>query len=223
VGAYDTIADKQDALIRKGLQGSVFVADYSAAAITSATLFDATSGDLKSPLVTGYKDVGWTDSNGAKFARSLKTAEMTSWGSVDPTRSDTTADTTTIDVTCQEANLVTIGLYTGAAKSSITTTATANGVVTIQKPAVGSTQYYRLLAVAVDENDTGEIVIARFLPRCKVTNYGDQSYDAGDAGIVWNVTMTAYEDDTLGFSEEFYFGGAGWKALLTDMGFTLGP
>jgi hypothetical protein len=220
VGAFDTIQQKKSELIRKALEGSVFVAPIGTTAVTASSLFATPSGTLQA-LPSGYKDLGYLDDSGAKFARAITTDDVTSWGSVEPTRSDITKDTTTLNVVAQEANLSVIGLYTGVDPASISTTL-PNGVVSIQKPSVGATQYYRVVSIAVDEGDSGEIVIVRFLPRARVTNYGDQSFDKSAAGIVWPVTFTSYEDSTLGFSEETIFGGEGWKAIVTDAGFTLG-
>lgn len=79
-----------------------------------------------------------------------------------------------------------------------------------------------LLALAVDSSDAGEIYIARFLPRVKVTDKDDQKLSFAEDGITWAVTLTAFLDSTLGYSERFLFGGPGFGALLTDTGFTVG-
>ena len=74
-----------------------------------------------------------------------------------------------------------------------------------------------VLSLAVDQGDAGEIYIARFLPRAKVTGYSEQAFGGGDDPITWGVTFTGEEDSTLGFSESWLFGGPGIKALADKM------
>ncbi len=218
---YEALKNKQTELIRKALDGSVFLAPVTAAAIASLTTY--TPGppaviDL-TPLPTDYDDLGWLTSDGAQFSRDVSTSEVSSWGSVSPTRTDITADTTTMSVTAQETKLLTIGLATGADLAAVEA-AFQTGEVSIAKPSRPKSRHYRVLSLAVDQGDAGEIYVARFLPRAKVTGYSEQSFGAGDDPITWGVTFTGEEDSDLGYSERWIFGGAGWNALVTDMGFT---
>lgn len=221
---YEALKNKQTELIRKSLDGSVFLADVAADAIASLTTYTAGPPaviDL-TPLPTGYDDLGWLTGDGAQFSRDVSSSEVTSWGSVSPTRTDITADTTTLQVTAQETKLLTIGLATGADLSGITPDA-QTGEVSIAKPSRPKSKHYRVLSLAVDQGDAGEIYIARFLPRAKVSGYSEQSFGGGDDPVTWGVTFTGEEDSALGYSERWIFGGAGWNALLTKMGFDTTP
>jgi len=169
-------------------------------------------------LPVGWDDLGWLTSDGAQFSRDISTSEVSSWGSVSPTRTDITADTSALTVTCQETKLLTIGLATGADLANITPDS-QTGEVRIAKPVRPKSKSYRALSVAVDENDSGEIYIARFLPKAKVNSYAEQNFGSGDDPITWGVSMTSEKDDVLGYSEQWLFGGAGWNALLAKMGF----
>lgn len=212
--AYDELQDKKNQLIRKELDGSVFAAPYSADPIT--TLTDPVDRLLQ-PLPEGYFDLGWYSTDGVSMERSVEESAIRSSGSVDPTRTDITADTTTLAVQCQETNLQTIGLYTGAAWEAIQADADS-GEVRIRKPRRPASRYYRLLKVSVDLSDDGEIYIARFLPRAKVTNFDPQTFTSeGENAITWPVTLTGFLDSTEGYSEAYLFGGPGWYALLEDM------
>lgn len=171
-------------------------------------------------LPAGYDDLGWLSSDGAQFSRDVSASEVTSWGSVSPTRTDITADTTTLTVSAQETKLLTIGLATGADLSGVTPNA-QTGEVSIAKPGRPKSKHYRVISLAVDQGDAGEIYIARFLPRAKVTSYAEQSFSAGDDPVTWGVTFTGEEDSVLGYSERWIFGGAGWNGLLVDMGFAV--
>lgn len=216
---YESVLkDKKNELIRKGLEGSVFVAPITAPAVTAAGLFDATTGEIKA-LPTGHEDLGWTTADGAQFARAITSSDISSWGSGEPTRSDVTADTTTLQVTAQETKLLTLGIYTGADLEAFT--AMANGTIEVQKPSRPSTRYYRVTSIAVDLADAGEFYLVRLLPRAKPTDYADQAHANGDSAIEWGFTFTGFEDSTLGYAEDYILGGPGCKALAEEMGATL--
>lgn len=218
--SYESLKKKQNELIRKSLDGSAFIAPVTAAAITNLTTHSAGPPvviDLTT-LPANYRDLGYLTEDGVGFTRDVASSDVTSWGSVTPTRTDITSDTTTITAVAQETNIDSIGLATG--KDMSTVTGAANSAeVAINKPARPTQRFYRLLTLAVDQGDSGDIYVARFFPRVKVTGFGDQAYGGGDSPIEWSVTLQAFEDSTLGYSERWLFGGPGWKALMTKMGF----
>lgn len=222
---YDALKNKQAELIRKALDGSVFIAPPTADPIDKLTSATGTAPnqviDLTA-LPTDWDDLGFLTTDGAQFSRDVSSSETNSWGSVTPTRTDITADTTTLTVTAQETKLLTLGLATGADLANIAPDA-LTGEVRIAKPVRPKSAHYRVLSLAVDQSDAGEIYIARFLPNAKVSSYAEQSFSGGDDAIPWGVTLTGEIDDVLGYSEEWLFGGAGWNALLTKMGFTPTP
>lgn len=211
---YAALADKKESLVRKALDGSLFVAPLSAPAIVNLTGADSTLAALPE----GYGDGGLTTDEGIRFGREVETSDITSWGRVEPTRSDINSDVTTWQVDFQELKRLTIGLYTGADMSVVTPDPTS-GELQIPKPARPSARYYRQLALAVDESEYGEIYVARFFPRARATNWAEQAFAKGDNAINWGMTFTAYVDEDLGYSQNDLFGGPGWKAMLADMGF----
>lgn len=210
---YSSLKDKKTELIRKARDGSVFIADMSVAGITTLT---TGAGAALATLPVGYKDLGWISQDGASYARTTEVSEVNSFGSVEPTRSDTTRDTITLSITAQETRLETLGLYTGADVASIESAATT-GEVQIAKPSRPGFRHYRLLGLFVDDGDDGEIYIARFMPRARVTEVGEQAFTDGDEPISYPVTFQGFEDSTLGYSHKWFFGGPGWQALLTEM------
>lgn len=219
MAGFSALRNKQRELIRKATDGSVFLASISVDPIdilTEAVVGPPATIGLKT-LPEGYDDLGWLTGDGAQFSRDVSTSDITSWGSVSPTRSDITSDTSTLTVVCQETKLQTIGLGTGADLDAIVADATT-GEVKIAKPLRPSAKTYRVLSLAVDENDSGEIYIGRFMPQGKVTGYAPQNFGGGDNAIEWGVTFTGSEDSALGFSEAWFFGGPGWQAQLTEMG-----
>lgn len=222
--AIDALQDLKNSLIRKTLNGSVFIADHSVASIDDATLFDVATGDLAAAGLpaASWSDLGYLTDAGAQFAQQLTESNVTSWQSATPSRSDVTAKITTLQVACQETKLATISNYVGIDPATIKTTA-ANGVVRIDEAAAPKSRFVRALSIAVDEQPGGEFVICRYLPNAKVTSLDNQAFDKSDNPTLWGTTLTGYVDDALGFAHSWIFGGAGWKAALVDMGFTLGP
>lgn len=223
--SYDALKNKQAELIRKALDGSVFLADITAdpiADLTTATGVAPNQVISLTALPTDWDDLGWLSTDGAQFSRDVSSSDVSSWGSVTPTRTDIVSDTSTLTVVAHETKLLTIGLATGADLTAITPDA-ATGEVKIAKPSRPRSKHYRALSLAVDQGDAGEIYIGRFFPRAKVSGFAEQSFGGGDDPITWGVTLTGEEDSTLGYSEEWLFGGPGWNALLVQMGFTPTP
>lgn len=220
--SYEALKNKQTELIRKALEGSVFVSPPDADPIADLTVVTGVDPNEVIDLValpTDWDDLGWLSNEGAQFSRDVGQSEVTSWGSVTPTRTDVTSDVSTLTVVTQETKLLTIGMATGADLAGVLADADT-GEVSIAKPARPRSRHWRVLALAVDLGDAGEIFIGRFLPRAKVTNYAEQSFGGGDEPITWGVTLTGEEDSALGYSERWLFGGPGWNALVTAMGFT---
>lgn len=212
---YSAWKTKQNELIRKARQGSVFIAPDTQsipAAITSG------AGGPLIALPVGWKDLGWLSTDGVQFGRSVDSSDVTSWGSVEPTRRDIIRDTATIQVTAQETKRETIQLYTGVTLPDTNAAAFTTGELIVTKPAQPAAKFNRMMVLSVDENTAGEIYIARLFPRVSVTDYGEQAFAEGDDPIGYPLTFTAYNDSALGYSERTYFGGPGWLDLLTEMG-----
>ena len=220
---YAALKKKQSELIRKSLQGSVFIASIDAD--VPAFITDVADKGLvtlpvgtPTPYTLPWADLGFLSNDGAQFSNDVSSSDVTSWGSVSPTRSDITSDTSSMTCLAQETKLNTISLYTGAVVSK--TLATGSGELIITKPPRPKKRTYRVLSLAVDEGDGGEIYIGRLLPRAVVVGKAEQQFGGGDDPIGWGVTFNGEEDSTLGFSERWFFGGPGWAALSAKMGFT---
>lgn len=209
--------DKNNANIFKARQGSVFLGPDDQAIPAALT---STASATLIALPAGWADLGWTSTDGAQFGRDVENSDVTSWGSVEPTRRDVVRDVETIQVTCQELKKATLEAYTGATMPSALVTTSE---VIFDKPAVPAISFNRLLVVAVDENDGGEIYVAYLYPRVSVTDFAEQQFAEGDDPVTFGVTFTGYEDATLGYSKRTYIGGPGWKpTVVTGRGFTQG-
>lgn len=217
MATYESIANRQASLIRKALAGSVFIAPMSAVLPTSLTT--GASADL-SVLPEGYNDLGWiSKDDGVNWARETEVAEVTSWGSFDPTRRDINSDVTSLTLIAQETNIHTLGLYNNVDLSNVQADATT-GEVAFNSALRPSTKYYRVFSIFVDGTGEDTIYVARLLPRAMVSEVGEQVWSDGDDPVAYEVTLTATPDEDAGYSIRHFFGGPGWKANLADAGFT---
>lgn len=214
---YEDIANRQASLIRKALAGSVFIAPMSAELPTSLT--SGASSELAA-LPTDFNDLGWiSKDDGVNWAREMEVSEVTSWGSFDPTRRDINSDVTSLTLIAQETNIHTLGLYNNVDLSAVTADATT-GEVSFNSALRPSTKYYRVFAIFVDGTGEDTVYVARLLPRAMVSEVGEQVWSDGDDPVAYEITLTATPDEDAGYSIRHYFGGPGWKANLTDMGFS---
>lgn len=215
---YEALQDRQEQLIRKALEGSIFCAPHSAPAVTSIT--SGASGALQT-LPIGYTDVGWVDKKtGSTWTRKPTTADVESWGSTEPTRRDITKDQRNLHVMMQETKLATLQMSEGLDLSTTTANATSKEV-TFDSPPRPQNIYYRIFGLFVDGTGADTIYVGRFMPKANVIDVGDQVWTDGDAPVVYDVTLAANFDSAEGTSMRFFFGGPGWAAILSDVGFSV--
>lgn len=213
---YDALQHRQNQLIRKALEGSIFVAPYTAALPVSLTT--GANGDLLS-LPTGYNDVGWVDvKQGATWARKPTVADVTSWGSLEPTRSDFTKDDRTLKFTAQETNSTVLGLAEMVDMTTVTPDPTSSEVA-FSSPVRPETIYYRVFGLFVDGDGADAIYVGKLLPRAVVTSVGDEVWSQDADAVVRAIEISARTDAIAGYAVRHFFGGPGWQAVLADMGF----
>jgi len=199
--------------------GSFTGGSTPAIAVTTST--PGTGVDLAT-LPAGWEDIGFISTDGATYGRETEVSDVNSFGSVEPTRSDVTRDSITMAIVAQETKLLTLGLYTGADTSGVLATA-GTGELSIEKPNVPGFRYYRALGLFIDRDDEGrEIYIGRYMPRSRITEWGEQQMTNGEDPVSYPMTFTGYEDSAVGYSHRWIFGGAGWLSLLSDMGVAQG-
>lgn len=209
--AFSDLQSRASEFIRKGLEGSVFVAPMSETTPITA-LKDAT-GLLALPA--GYVDVGWiTKDQGVAWTRDVDTSDVTSWGAAEPTRRDVVTDVSGLQFTMQESKQAVFELYDGIDLSA--KTRDANGNVTWDKPDRPASIYYRILVIAKDGDGADAIYFAKWLPRVQVTDRAEQNWNEGSE-VQYGVTITGFVDSTFGTSQRTLW--AGPAATMTAMGF----
>jgi hypothetical protein len=204
-----------DDLIRKGLEGSVFAKRYAEADPEIAKLKDAT-GLLAIP--PGYVDVGnLTKDQGVNWTRDIESSDTNSLGKSEPTRRDITSDVTGLQFTMQESKRVVFELYDGIDLTAVKQD--ANGNVSWDKADRPASIKYRMFALFKDGDGADAIYFAKWLPRAEVTDRGEQSWNE-DGEVQYPVTITAYNDKTVGTSMRTLWAGPATK--MTAMGFPVG-
>lgn len=216
-----TLAELQkqaDELIRKGLEGSVFVAPYSEnTEITE--LMDADGGLIALP--EGYEDVGLiTKDQGVSWSREVETADVESLGRAEPTRRDVTSDVTGLEFTMQEMKALTLELYEGVSLAdAVAEAAGTHSNVTFDKPDRPASIYYRALALFKDGEGADAFYFAKWLPRVQVTDRSEQSWNEGDE-VQFGVTVTAFNDSDFGTAVRTLLGVP--ASMVEKMGFSNG-
>jgi len=215
---YASVDGRNEQNVRKALRGSMFGASTSADAVTALTTASDEVVSLNA-LPTGYSDFGQLSDAGIILGSATTTQNVQGWGRTVPVRADITQDTRTMQLVGLETNKMTLAMYFQTDPSTITPNETT-GEVQIVEPDTPTVLYWRMLALAVDQNDAGEIYLARFFPYCSVTKFGNMMFDSDKDVISYDATLTAYEDSTLGYSSMFLAGGPGWQPQLAAMGWT---
>lgn len=215
-----TLAELQNRandLIRKGLDGSVFVASYSED--TEITALMSESGGLTA-LPSAYKDAGYiTKDQGVSWSRDIDTSDVESLGAAEPTRRDIVSDVTGLEFTMQETKALTLELYEGLSLADVTAAAAGTHAnVKFDKPDRPASIYYRVLALFKDGEGADAFYFAKWLPRVQVTDRSEQSWNENDE-IQYGVTMTAFVDSEFGTSVRTLLGIPSGK--VEAMGFTV--
>lgn len=216
--AFADLREHVQSLRRRAVDGSVFIAPYTATLVTNLT---TGATPTLSALPTGYEDLGLTSDDGSQFEREVEESTSTSFGHTEPTMSSIDSDVTTLTVVAQETKLLTLSLYLGADPDGIAADATT-GETHIRKPLNPEVRYYRVLCLYVDQYEGDDLYIGRILPRAKLSGRGAQQIGKTEDGVLYEVTFTAMYDDTAGYSEDFFLAGEGAKALNSAMSIPTG-
>lgn len=171
-------------------------------------------------LPAGYTDLGYlSKDDGATWARETDLSEVTAIGATESVRADIVSDVSTLAVTALETKLKTLELYDNVDLSAVTP-ASPSGEVAYNRPTRPRTKFGRLYVIGMDDSDSaGPIYMARLCPRAQITEVGEQTWTDGDDPVTYPLTFSAKKDATAGYALRVLFGGPGWKAQLTGMGF----
>lgn len=213
--AFDALKDAKSNNILKVLDAVVCVAPMSVevpATFTAAGVLQA--------LPTGYRSIGWVSKDdGYTWSRDTDMAEVTSHGSVEPTRRDITSDVTGLQMTAQETSRLTLELSGNVDLEDATVT---GGELSYTRSVSPATRYWRVIAIGKDGAGDDTTYIINVLPRAMISEYGEITWSDEDA-LTYPLTWSATVDQNLGYSFRQVLAGPGFGARAADMGFTVAP
>lgn len=211
--AFDTLKDAKSDNILKVLDAVVCVAPMSVAVPTSFTA----DGVLQA-LPTGYRSIGWVSKDdGYTWSRDTDMSEVTSHGSVEPTRRDITADVTGLQMTAQETSRLTLEL---SGNVDLEATAVVGGELSYTRSVSPATRYWRVIAIGKDGAGDGTKYIVNIMPRAMISEYGEITWSDEDA-LTYPLTWSATVDQNLGYSFKQVLAGPGFD--FESMGFDTTP
>lgn len=213
MATFDTLAAFKDDLVRKVLAGAVLDAPMSAT--LPETLTTGASSELTE--TAGFTSLGRISDAGLTASADTESSGVPGWGALEDVRTDIIRRTSTFGFTCLETKKNVLSLYTNQDLDAVTADATT-GEVSFTEATKPDTRYRRMILLGIDGEGANAIYIARFLPRATVSEVSEQAWSTEDA-LAYQMTVTAKIDSTLGYAVKHLYGGPGWKALNTKMGF----
>lgn len=212
VQTFDSVRDHNPRLIRKALEGSIFMKRWEKEDQPITQIYTAAGGLI---IPAGYIDVGVINKKDAtKWARDTDTADVESWGYGEPTRRDINKDVSTMSFTMQESKRQVFEVYNSVDLSAVAPDAEGN--IVMDKPNRPQKMEWRAFQLCKDGDGLDAIYFLRALPRCTVTKVQDQTWGEEDE-IQYGVELTGYKDADWGTAVREVWGGPGLSA--TDMGF----
>ena len=204
VQSFDTVKNHNKLLIRKALEGSIFIKPYVEADAPITKIWIAAGGLI---IPTGFVDVGLLNKKSAqKWARDTDSADTESVGYGEPARRDITKVISTADFSMQESKRQVLELYNGADYSGVTPD--TDGNIVIDKPSRPQVRLWTLLSLSKDGDAADAIYFARIMPMCQVTKIGDQTLGE-DEEVLYPVTMTGYRAPAYKTAVREIWGGPG--------------
>lgn len=209
-----SLAKQNAGLIRKPSNAEIFLAPYSAPAITTLV---ATGGQIILP--SEYESVGYIDDAGVSFELDQTTSEVRALGTNNVVRRDISKRDFTIGFNMLETKRIAFEAESGLTLRSIPVTTA--GEWSYDEPSRPPTLYWRLLAVAVDGVGDQQYGMAEYYPRATMTDKGKVEWKDKEGALMREVTFGGDEDPVLGTARRRFFFGPGVLNNATAMGFTL--
>lgn len=217
--SYDAMKKKNSDLVRKALDGSIFIAPLTAADPTSLTILDTTTTPSQislQSLPAGWVDIGYCDqSDAVSWDHKTSTDDTDAWGAVEPIRSDINKVDSTLNFTMLETKRKSLELYYGLDLSAIKANATT-GEFVFDQPSRPATLYFKLFGLFVDGAGTDSVYFGRLFRKASVTDMTSQKWSNKGTTVSYGVGVQA-KTPAVGAAVTHYFGGPGWKNSLTAM------
>jgi len=168
--------------------------------VSSAPLATAAPTAVDSALNVAFVDLGYVSEDGVTEANAQSSEKVRAWQRNAVVRTIVTEGETTYQLTLIQTNTDTLSEYYGLEAADI------DGASGSFVTSGASERPFRSYVIDVIDGDE---LIRKYIKRGQVTEVGDQVYQNG-APIGYEVTITAYDDETLGGSVQHFF-----SALVT--------
>lgn len=209
---FATLKDAQADLAFAPLNLTVLLAPYSA---TPAETLEGTDGSLDVPAE--YQSVGhFAKKAGLQLSTDMSTQDIEAYGESDPIRTIISRRKTSFMFSMYQNQRNVLELIWAEDYSNVTPS--AHGGVVLPAPATPKNKYYRAALVGQDDRDGEEIWIYWLMPKVKLEKVDSQTL-TDDNVIEYKPTLTAFKDETLGYSVAQGFAGPGWQSIVTQAGF----
>ncbi|MBM4469934.1 hypothetical protein GS982_20315 [Rhodococcus hoagii] len=213
--SFTSIKAAKDHLLIKALDVAIFLAPHYTPHPSAFT--DTGAKLLKLPAT--FAPVGLIAAkDGVSFARNVETTPTESYGELQATRLDVTADTTTMSFTPQQTTKLNLELANNVDLAAVKA-GKDNGEVFFAQSTTPRIRYYSAIAIGRDGDETKPIYIFKVMPKVAVSKYDGESWNKDTLVGSQKLTLTAFNDATAGFAVGHGFGGQGWLDILEDVGF----
>ncbi|SHT52862.1 Bacterial Ig-like domain (group 2) [Mycobacteroides abscessus subsp. abscessus] len=210
---FYTIKDAQADLAIAPLNLTVLLAPYS---VTPAlTLEDPTDGSLSIP--NGYKSVGhFEKKSGLSIGNEFDSKDIEAYGEPEPIRTIISKRKTTFDFSMFQNQRNVLELIWTQDFSNVQPS--AFGGIVLEAPKVPKNIYYRAILVGLDDRNDREVWCYWLMPKVKLDKVDNQTLN-DDNVIEYKPTLTAFRDETTGYSVAQGFAGPGWRDIVATAGF----
>ncbi|MGW4127955.1 hypothetical protein [Amycolatopsis japonica] len=212
---FESIADRKQHLIRKGVKGLVVVGKYGTAPLITTLV--AASGQIEIPST--YESVGWMSEDGTTKAQNRTLSPIRGWGSTSVLREDITGDEKSLQFTMIEDRRISRELHEGVDLSAAEMSAA--GELKYDIPDRPNVQYWRAVEIVADGAGDKLIYLASAYHKTSVGETGDVVQANGDDPTTRQVTLSAVPDDVTGTLGTNFIFGPGALAYAEDMGYSI--
>jgi hypothetical protein len=163
--------------------------------VSSAPLGSTAPTSVSAALDAAFSDLGYVSEDGVTEANTVTTEKVRAWQGNAVVRTLITEGDTTYSFTLLQTNADTLAEYYGLEAADIDgVSGSFVSSATVDRPR---------RSYVIDVID-GDELIRKYIPDGQVTEVGDQVFQNG-APIGYEVTITAYDDATLGGSVKHFF------------------
>lgn len=167
--------------------------------VSSAPLGSTAPTTINSALASPWVDLGYVSEDGVTESNSTTTETVKAWQRAAIVRTLVTEGTTTFALQLLQTNAATLAEYYGISSADIGVDGSFVSTAAVSRPT---------RAYVIDVID-GDNLIRKYIKNGQITEVGDQVFQNG-APIGYEITITAYDDATLGGSVKH------WYSILAD-------